>query len=65
MSPDQDDTDKWQSGNSAARRRQRRKYLNKKVQPKGKGARFNPMSVVNGESAAPNFPESSLEREGL
>lgn len=29
------------------------------------GARFNPMTAVNGESAAPNFPESYLECEGL
>jgi hypothetical protein len=65
MNPDQDDAGKWPSGNAATRRRKRRKYLNNKVKPKGKGARSNPMTAVNGESAAPNFPESYLEREGI
>jgi hypothetical protein len=65
MNPDQDDTTKWPSGNSATRRRERCRYLSKKTQPKGKGARFIPMSEVNGDSANPNSPESYLEQQGI
>ncbi len=65
MNPDRDDTSKWPSGNSATRRRERRRYLSKKTQPKGKGARFIPMSEVNGDSANPNSPESYLEQQGI